>query len=140
MRSIIVGSALVLLVAVGVVAFILKQGGNQGGLIETRENTAENLIVYTDNGFSPNVLQVELGDAVVFRNESSGPFWPASAMHPTHEVYDGTKLGQHCPGASFDACEALEAGAAWSFVFEKEGSWKYHDHLAPSMTGTVVVQ
>ncbi|MDP3900920.1 MAG: cupredoxin domain-containing protein [bacterium] len=143
MRTILIVSVAVLLVVIGAVAFILKQGGELVQQIEVQGNITENVVVFTDNGYSPNVLQVRVGDKVVFRNETSGSFWPASAMHPTHMVYSGTSLSEHCPdvaSTAFDACEGLPEGSEWSFTFEKAGSWKYHDHLRPSMTGTIVVQ
>jgi len=102
-----------------------------------------NIVVFTDAGFSPAELRVKAGDTVTFENRSSVGFWPASAIHPTHEVYAGTSLSEHCPdgGAdSFDACGAFAAGSSWSFTFTKSGTWKYHDHLNASRTGTIVVE
>lgn len=103
----------------------------------------KNVLVYSDNGFSPSVLTVQAGEKVVFRSESSQPVWPASALHPTHAVYDGTNLDKHCAkgaGPAFDACRGIEPGGEWSFVFNKVGTWKYHDHLNASRTGTIVVE
>jgi plastocyanin len=69
--------------------------------------------------------------------------WPASAFHPTHTVYSGTSLSEHCPdtaGTAFDACKGFLPGQSWSFKFTKAGTWKYHDHLNPGATGTIVVE
>ena len=114
------------------------------GVEEQIVNTeVQNTIFYTDNGFSPSPLTVKLGETVFFVNESSNPFWPASAMHPTHIVYSGTSLEEHCPDVaneSFDACSPIAAGSSWSFTFNKIGSWNYHDHLNASHFGKVIVE
>ena len=59
-------------------------------------------------------------------NES---FWPASNIHPTHMIYP-----------EFDAKRPVASGKDWSFTFTKKGTWRYHDHLNPEATGTVVVE
>ncbi|MDP3735588.1 MAG: hypothetical protein Q8R39_04135 [bacterium] len=67
-------------------------------------------------------------------------------MHPTHKLYPGSdikKCGTLQGGeknAMFDACGAVTPGASWSFTFTELGSWKYHDHLNPLHTGTIVVE
>jgi plastocyanin len=99
-------------------------------------------IKITSSGFSPNTLTINKEDIVLFVNEGSSPSWPASAMHPTHTVYDGTTMSEHCPNpenTAFDSCEGIEEGESWSFTFEKTGTWNYHDHLNVARTGTIVV-
>lgn len=98
---------------------------------------------YTDSGFSPNAVTINRGDTVVFENKSSSSFWPASNNHPTHTLYDGTSLQQHCAsptGDTFDACGGIPPGGSWSFTFNKSGTWNYHNHLRASDTGTIIVQ
>jgi plastocyanin len=103
----------------------------------------EYVVTYTNSGYSPSTLKIEKGETVTFKNQSSRPMWPASAKHPTHEVYSGTSLEEHCPdktGTAFDACKGYLSGESWSFKFDKVGSWKYHDHLNPTATGVIVVE
>jgi plastocyanin len=103
----------------------------------------ENVVIYTDSGYAPSTLTIKKGETVTFKNQSSRSMWPASAMHPTHRVYSGTSLDEHCPdttGTAFDACKGFLPGESWSFKFDKVGSWKYHDHLNPGATGTIVVE
>ncbi|MEO0084753.1 MAG: cupredoxin domain-containing protein [candidate division WOR-3 bacterium] len=103
----------------------------------------QNIIIYTDSGYSPSTLKVKAGTTVTFKNQSSQAMWPASAMHPSHTVYSGTSLDEHCPdtaGIAFDACTGIQPGNSWNFTFNKKGSWKYHDHLNPSFTGTIIVE
>ncbi|MBI4151358.1 hypothetical protein HY496_00165, partial [Candidatus Woesearchaeota archaeon] len=63
--------------------------------------------------------------------------------HPTHTVYPHSgieKCGTADEGMIFDACRALAQGETFSFIFTETGSWKYHDHLNPRKTGTVIVE
>jgi len=84
-------------------------------------------VVYNGN-FDPQVVKVKKGGTVTFVNSAIRAFWPASGVHPTHEIYP-----------EFDARQAIEAGASWSFTFEKVGTWRFHDHLNPSTVGAVEV-
>ncbi len=96
---------------------------------------------YSATGFTPKTITIKQGDTVTFTNSSSGSMWVASAVHPTHEAYDGTTRTEHCvagaASASFDQCAN---GATYSFKFDKVGSFNYHNHSAAQFTGTVVVQ
>ena len=100
-------------------------------------------VTYTDEGFTPKNMTIVKGDTVTFINKSSRDVWPASAMHPTHTVYDGTSLSQHCPdttATAFDSCESVAPDSSWTFTFTKAGEWTYHDHLNPRNTGKVIVE
>lgn len=79
--------------------------------------------------FSPSTVTVKAGDIVQFKNKSTENFRPASDPHPAHTNYPG-----------FDAQQQLAPGKTFEFKFLKLGSWGYHDHLHPSITGTVVVK
>jgi len=97
----------------------------------------ENVVTYTDSGYSPSILKIKKGETVIFKNQSSRAMWTASAVHPTHRVYP-TSGG--CLGSTFDACAGIQPGNSWSFNFDIVGSWKYHNHLNPGDTGTIVVE
>lgn len=88
-----------------------------------------NEIVYTDSGFSPSAVNVKVGDTVTFKNQSSGGMWVASAPHPTHTDYP-----------EFDAKKMYNQGESYSFMFTKQGNWKFHNHLGPTKFGAVNVQ
>ncbi len=111
---------------------------------DNQVNQELNIIVYTDKGFSPNILKIKVGEKVIFKNESSQPMWPASDVHPNHSVYSGTTLFEHCgtplENSAFDACRGILPGDSWSFIFEKKGSWNFHDHLNPQYRGTIIVE
>ena len=94
------------------------------------------IISFNGAGFEPNMVKIRVGETVTFRNDSATQVWPASAMHPTHKAYPTTG---GCIGSTFDTCRGLMPGDSWSFKFDLEGDWKYHDHLNPKIFGTIVV-
>jgi len=103
----------------------------------------ENVITYSNSGYSPSTLTIKKGETVTFKNQSSRSMWPASAMHPTHRAYSNTSLDEHCPdttGIAFDACKGFLPGQSFSFTFNQVGTWKYHNHLNPGDIGTIVVE
>ena len=96
--------------------------------VDTMYSVATMTIVYTDVGFSPERLDIEAGDSVSFINRSDGDFWPASNIHPTHQILP-----------EFDAEKIVPAGSQWTFRFDKPGFWRYHNHLGPGNGGIIVV-
>ena len=103
--------------------------------------SSDNTIRITAAGFEPKTATIKAGTTVTFVNEDSSKHWPASAMHPTHTLYPGSDINK-CGSeeAIFDACKGLEQSESFSFTFNEKGSWKYHDHLGVSSTGTIVVE
>ncbi|HEY4486237.1 MAG TPA: plastocyanin/azurin family copper-binding protein [Candidatus Paceibacterota bacterium] len=95
------------------------------------ENGAPNIIVvsYNEMGFFPETVEVTQGETVVFVNLSNEPMWVASAIHPTHQLYPG-----------FDSKGAVTLGERYEFAFDQKGTWKYHNHMRPGLTGTVIVK
>lgn len=86
------------------------------------------LIAMKDSEFQPETLTVERCTKVVFENKDTKSHWPASNLHPTHGIYP-----------EFDPQQGVEPGKDWSFIFDKVGKWRYHDHLFPSVKGEIIV-
>lgn len=97
----------------------------------------EKVVIYSDSGYSPATLTAKKGEIVIFKNQSSQSMWTASGVHPTHGLYPTTG---GCIGSTFDACQGIQPGNSWSFKFDIAGTWKYHNHLSPGDTGTIVVE
>ena len=87
------------------------------------------IIEISEDGFSPNFLEILAGDSIEFVSVGELDHWPASNVHPTHELY-----------ADFDARRPVLPGSSWSFVFFRAGLWGFHDHLNPHNMGQVVVR
>ncbi len=86
------------------------------------------VITRTAGGWSPEELVVPLNASVTFATELSLEHWPASNVHPTHDIYP-----------EFDPLRPLSPGETWSFTFTKEGRFHFHDHLAANAAGVVEV-
>jgi plastocyanin len=161
-KSLIIG-IIIVLVVVG--AVLIQRGGGDQAAELSQQTSDENppagpndptidppiiddaedpvVITFTNNGFNPRSVTVEVGVPVVFKNESSDDFWPASAVHPTHSVYPGSDI-EKCGGPEedliFDSCGGVAPGESWSFSFDTEGEWGYHDHLDSKNTGMIVAE
>jgi plastocyanin len=85
-------------------------------------------IVRTAEGYEPKEVSIKKGDIVMWVNESGEFHWPASDLHPTHGVYP-----------EFDPLRPIAVDETWKFKFDKEGVWKYHDHIRANKTGTITV-
>lgn len=118
---IIKGIIICLIIATGGI-FFLRGNGNDGAIVET------STVIYDESGFQPAEIKVKIGQTVTFINKSNKPFWPASDPHPSHGGY-----GQ------FDPRQPIGLEQSWSFVFNEEGVWNYHDHLLSNKRGVVYV-
>ena len=100
-----------------------------GALVGNEEalGTDSTTVIYRDGAFHPARLDIAVGTSVVFMNQSERPVWPASNIHPTHAIL-----------STFDPLEAIWPGESWTYLFERGGYWRYHNHLEPSETGIVV--
>ena len=85
-------------------------------------------IVLAENGFTPQNIIIARGDTVVFSTSRGKQFWPASDLHPTHEIYP-----------EFDPKRPVLANESWTFRFNRAGTWNFHDHLDPFFRGTIQV-
>lgn len=78
--------------------------------------------------FEPSEVTISAGETVTWINETSDHFWPASDVHPTHELL-----------SSFDARKPLSPEQSYSYTFTEVGEWSFHDHLNPQAIGVVHV-
>ena len=86
------------------------------------------IVKITQSGFSPKTVTIKVGEAVTWMNDDSAVHTVNSAVHPTHQVYPPLNLGN------------IQAGGKLSLTFPEAGTYKYHDHLNPSLTGSVTVE
>lgn len=82
----------------------------------------------TDSGFSPASLTVKLNTRVKWTNKTDKVISINSDDHPTHRLYPKINLS-----------EVLSEGSV-STIFDKSGTYTYHDHYNPTMIGTIVVE
>lgn len=101
----------------------------QSGIVSTEIPPDAVEIIMNDTGYVPSTITVPLGTSVAFVTSQSGDAWPASNIHPTHGIYP-----------EFDPGSKLKPGQVWIFTFDKPGTWRFHDHLQPAITGTITVE
>ena len=86
-------------------------------------------ITFANGIAAPDMVSIHVGDTVKFVNNDNVPRWPASGIHPTHQI---------CPG--FDSLHGLNKGESYSFTFREAKTCPWHDHLQPSVNGKIVVE
>lgn len=88
----------------------------------------QNMVTLTQNGYSPAIITVKTGTKVTWINKSGIDATVSSDPHPTHTDYPPLNLGKFSDGATH------------SLVFDKPGTYGYHNHFNASEKGTVIVQ
>lgn len=141
-NAIISGAVVILVVFVGWY-YLQSQKGNYAppqttppsNVTQPEENPAtpsasaeKNVVNITSSGFLPKDITVKVGESVTWVNEDTVGHTVNSAVHPTHLVYPPLNLGTIKPGVQV------------SLNFPKAGTYQYHDHLNPSLTGSVIVE
>ncbi len=90
--------------------------------------TEKGTVKITSSGFTPQSITIKVGESVTWTNDDSANHIVASNPHPTHTDYPPLNIG------------LVEPGTSKSLSFPTAGTYKYHDHLNPSLTGSVTVQ
>jgi len=116
------------LVVVGMGIVFLGKSGKSSIPAKSITSQVTASVVLATSGFVPQNLTVKVGTTVTWTNNSGATATVDSASHPTHLVYPSLNLG------SFGNGETL------SLVFDRPGTYKYHNHLDASQNGTVVVE
>lgn len=86
-------------------------------------------VTVDSSGFSPATLTIKAGTRVQWDNNSGGEISINSDEHPTHSLYP-----------ELNDLNIVTNDSNVSLVFDKPGTYTYHDHYNPSRTGTVVVE
>src|SRR3989344_5664277 len=109
---------IILLIGVAIVSYLYFQG-NLSNLGLNKGTKIESLgqVDISENGFIPATIKVTKGTQITWTNKDKIPHKVASDPHPTHTNLEG-----------FES-DVLNSTDAYSFVFEKSGTYTYHDHL-----------
>jgi len=105
-----------------------ESGDSAAGASELVEDVTVTIEI-DELGFHPAEVTITAGTTVLFVNNGQAKHWPASDVHPTHEILP-----------EFDANKGLETGETYSYTFNDVGEWSMHDHLNPRLVGTITVQ
>ncbi|MCL4353860.1 cupredoxin domain-containing protein [Patescibacteria group bacterium] len=84
-------------------------------------------VLLTKSGFEPTELKIKAGTRVIWTNNSGGSATVNSDNHPAHLLYPFLNLG------TFSSSSSVQ------LIFEKAGTYSYHNHLNPTQKGKVIV-
>lgn len=85
-------------------------------------------VTIASTSFSPTSVTVPVGGSVTFTNADTESHRVSSNPHPIHTNFRALNIVVLAPGAS------------GTVVFNRAGTFGYHDHPNPGLTGTVIVQ
>lgn len=88
----------------------------------------KNMVKITADGFAPQSITIKIGESITWTNTDTVDHTVNSTPHPAHTAYPPLNL------------DAIKPDASKSLTFPTAGTYKYHDHLNPSLTGSVTVQ
>lgn len=88
----------------------------------------ENIIIISDNSFSPAEITIKVDESLIWKNETLENHTVNSSAHPAHTDYTPLNLGN------------IPLGESKSLSFPVAGTYKYHDHLNPSLAGIIIVE
>lgn len=88
----------------------------------------KNTIQISSLAFSPKSITIKVGESVTWINKDSQDHTVNSSPHPTHTDNPFLNVG------------LIRPGEKKSLTFDKAGIYKYHDHLNPSLNGSVAVE
>lgn len=130
-------SIIAIFIFIGIIAlgfFFLRRGpafeSEQASVHKSDEtNVSAVSLVMSDDGYESSKITIKKGTTMRFVNHGADDRWPASNIHPTHEIYP-----------EFDPQKPIVPASEWSFAFDKTGVWYFHDHLSPEITGSIIVE
>ena len=128
-RNLFISAALLVVIALGLSVWMLTKKDNKptsSTTTQTERVTAQ--VDITPDGFVPAELKVAPGTKVVWVNTSPDPRQVAANPYPTRE--DLPELYSETP---------ITTNESYSFVFEEEGSFGYHDPTNPTVGGIIQV-
>lgn len=86
-------------------------------------------VAITNNGFIPSVVQIRLNQGVVFTNISSSLHYIKSDPYPLNNTLK-----------ELDSINPLSKNSSYTYIFNKTGTYTYHDDLNPyTFKGSVIV-
>ena len=88
----------------------------------------EILVAITNKGFNPKEITIKSGEVVTWVNEDNINHTVNSSGHPTHLAYP-----------PLNTVDLLKPGEKKSLIFPDPGTYDYHDHLNPTMFGSITV-
>jgi len=125
------------LVAIAIGAYSFSSGGSKSPTSVSSSSSSTPIaalapaeVSITSSGFVPATVSVKVGQAVTWTNNDSSLHMIASDPYPSDNAL-----------ADFKSKQPILQNDQFSFVFDKLGTYTYHDDLNPyTLQGTVIVK
>lgn len=89
-------------------------------------------IVFTPMGVSPECATIESGQKVTWENKSGRTIQVSSDPHPVHTDNAEISSGQFVL--------QLEPEQSANVILTRKGTFGFHDHIRPSLSGKIIVR
>lgn len=89
----------------------------------------DNKVTITPDNFAPQTITIKTGSSITWTNTDSASHTVNSDPHPTHTI-----------SSLLNQVGLIKSGDSKSLTFPTAGTYKYHDHLNPFLSGTVIVE
>ena len=100
----LIPAAVIAIIGITGLVIILRKPATKAPASSAR---ADIIIHMTDQGFSPEKATIKQGQTIGFVNDGKDDRWPASNIHPTHEIYP-----------QFDPKRPIAPNKSWNFTFD----------------------
>ncbi|CAN5116932.1 hypothetical protein BH11PAT1_BH11PAT1_0390 [soil metagenome] len=95
----------------------------------TPQLPAETAITLSEkDGFSPKTITIKVGNAIRWTNSDGEKATINSDDHPTHRKFPEMNLGE------------FRRGESLTHIFNKPGTYTYHDHYNQTSKGRIIVE
>lgn len=123
---------LVAIIGFGCYALLTKDRSGSGDtniVAQTNESNVSNVEI-SSNGLNPQTLRIKTGTTVNWVNIDEVAHSVVSGPYPKNDSLE-----------DLDTEEPLEKAESFSFVFEKSGTFEYHDNSGNKIfNGTIIVE
>jgi plastocyanin len=123
---------LAIIVLVGITSFIQMRGAKQSSQ-ELKSSTVKKtlpkiaIVILTKNGFSPNVVTINVGGAIRWENKSGSSQTVNSDNYPTNQLHKELNLGVFSNGSSV------------IYTSTNPGVYGYHNQFHHEQQGKIIV-
>lgn len=127
----VIGLGLLLIIGIIVYAFSPRAkdiDSSKPGTSQSSSEAREAQVTITPEGFLPATLIVNKNTTVVFTNNDDKPRQLQANPHPTGDSLPNFKS------------EVLGNNQTYSYTFKQSGIFRFHDHLDPTINGSIEVK
>jgi plastocyanin len=121
-------------------AIILGACGGSGSSGDDDVGTSARMIEVVNIAYSPQTLEIAVGDKVEWMSKDSGVHHTVTSGKPGDNGVPGVSEGKSSmPDGVFDG-DLPDASSTFSFTFTESGTFNYFCQVHPSMVGKIIVR